>query len=218
MPAGRPTPFALLFGSSAPERFPGLRAGLAAAHCPPEDRDAFVLVREVVELLRELRPDEGMGAAVHGLVALLHYSYLFWATGERVRAVSDAELAELVASSESDGVPTSQPPDRATRYVQLPPLRVWATPVAGQPAEPLDGWFETRAGDRLSLLAVFGLNPAREGLTAVELAGSRAAELRRGDGTPLFAPLLAGGGAAGLVSLAGEEELLELAWRAGGLR
>jgi len=222
MTAARPTPFALLFGALAPERFPLLRSALAAAGCRPEDRDGFILVREVVELLRELRPDEGMGEAVQALVALVHYAYLFWSSGEPVRVISEAELAQLV---EQPALPTSrlpdQPPARApdvpTRYVQLPALRVWATPVAGQPAEPLDGWFETRAGDRVSLLALFGLSPTREGLTAVELAGPRAGALERRDGK-LFAPLLAGGDAAGLLSLAGEEELLELAWRVGADR
>jgi len=215
MPVPRPNPFALLFGTIAQERFPLLRTALEAAGRPAEDRDGFVLVREVAELLRELRPDEGLGEAVHALVGLLHYSYLFWMAGEIVNTVTEQELAAMVGRPGAGpaALPTSRPPDFPTRYVQLPPLRVWATPVAGQPAEPLDGWFAARLGDRLSQLAIFGLSPAREGFTTVELSGPRPAGLQRLDRTPLFAPLLDGGAAAGLVSLAGEEELLELAWR-----
>lgn len=204
----RPSPFALLFGTLAPGRFPALRAALEAAGSPPEDRERFLLLREVAELLRELRPEEGVGEAVQALVALLHASYLFWAAGEPLHPLSEADLASLIAAA--------PPPARrvaGTWYVQLPPLKVWATAVAGQPAEPLDGWFATGLGDRLVVLALFGLSPARGGLTAVEVAGARPAPGLRPDGTPPFAPLLAGGAAAGLFSLAGEAELLELAWR-----
>jgi hypothetical protein len=215
MPA-RPTPFDLLFGALAPERFPRLRGALEASGCPPEDREGFLLVREVAELLRELRPETGMGEAVHALVALLHCAYLYWLAGQPVQQVGEEQLAHLVERSwpAAENLPASAHPDVPTRYVQLPPLRVWATPVAGQPDEPLDGWFAWRSGQQLRLLAVFGLSPTREGLTVVELSGPRPALVRRLDGTPPFSPLLAGGAAAGLLSLAGEEELLALAWRA----
>jgi hypothetical protein len=224
MPEPRPTPVALVFGPTAPERFAALRSGLEAAGRDPRDRDAFLLVREVAELLHELRPDAGVGAAVQALAAFLHYAYLFWMDGERMTVVNEAELGRMLdlptsrlpdfPTSRPPDFPTSRPPDVLTRYIQLPALRVWATPVAGQPAEPLDGWFAARSGAELSLLAIFGLNQARGGLTAVELSGSRAAALVRPDGSPLFASLLEGGRVAGLSSLAGEAELLELAWRA----
>ena len=47
--------------------------------------------------------------------------------------------------------------------------------------------------------------------------GPAAGALERPDGTPLFSPVLAGGQAAGLYSLVGREELLELGWRARAL-
>lgn len=221
----RPTPFALVFGSVAPERFPVLRAALETVGRDPVDRDGFLLVREVAELLHELRPEAGVGDAVQGLVAFLHYAYLFWRDGEHVRILSDAELAELLGAESGrrvvqtippadPTVPAFRPSDFPTSYAQLPALRVWGTPLPGGSAEPLDGWFARRTGAGLSILAVFGLHPAREGLTAVELAGPRPGSLRRLDGSELFAPTLAGGAAAGLASIAGEAELLELAWRA----
>jgi hypothetical protein len=43
--------------------------------------------------------------------------------------------------------------------------------------------------------------------------GPRPLALVRADGTELFAPTLTGGQAAGLFSITGEEELLELGWR-----
>ena len=97
--------------------------------------------------------------------------------------------------------------------MQLPPLRVWGVAREGAPAEPLDGWFVTGGKDGLSVVAVFGIHPGREGFTVVGASGPRPDELRRADGTALFAPMLAGGMTAGLASLSGAEELLELAWR-----
>lgn len=210
MSAPRPDPFSLVFGSLAAERFPRIRAGLAAAGHPAEDRDGFLLLREVAELLQALRPEEGVGAAMAALVALVHHAYLFWADGRRIRTVGEEELAAILRGS----VTANPSPRLRSTYVQLPSLRVWGAPLEGQPVEPLDGWFLTRSEERLDALGVFGLSPGRPGLTAVEVSGSRPATLERLDGSPLFSPTLAGGARAGLASLAGQEELLELVWRA----
>jgi hypothetical protein len=63
------------------------------------------------------------------------------------------------------------------------------------------------------VLGVFGIHPERAGFSVVEVSGSRPGQLRRQDGTSLFSPSLPGGAMAGLFSLVGEEELLELGWR-----
>lgn len=209
--AARPTPFALVFGTLAAARFPVLRAGLAAAGRDPRDRDSFLMVEEVAELLRELRPEEGLGEGVSALVGLVHAAYLYWADGEQTTSVG-AEALELALAA-SSGASIAGTNAGTSRYVQLPPLRVWGVPAEGAPAEPLDGWFAFSRDGRLAVLAVFGLHPGRDGLTAVEVAGPRPEFLTREDGTPLFAPTLPGGGAAGLASVIGQEELLELAWR-----
>jgi hypothetical protein len=47
----------------------------------------------------------------------------------------------------------------------------------------------------------------------VEATGGRVEGLAREDGSRLFDPTLAGGADAGLRSIVGEEELLELGWR-----
>jgi hypothetical protein len=65
----------------------------------------------------------------------------------------------------------------------------------------------------LRVLGVFGIHPERQGFSVVEATGERPLLLRRADGSDLFAPTLPGGKAAGLFSLTGEEELLELGWR-----
>jgi hypothetical protein len=208
----RPTPFDLVFGDVASERFPPVREGIAAAGRDLTSRDEFLLVREVAELMREIRPDEGLGEAVEALVAFVHTAFLYWHHGERLVEVERDVLGQAIAVGARPGA--SDPPNTPTSYMQLPPLVVWGVPIAGSPPEPLDGWFLSRPGGVLTLLAVFGLRPGREAMTTVEIAGPRPpASLARLDGTPLFAPRVTGGAAAQLYSVEGEEELLELACR-----
>ena len=207
----RPTPFSLAFGDLAAERFPAIDHALTASGIDPRDRDAFLLLRDVSQLLRELRPDEGLGEGVEALAALVHAAYLFHRGGERLVVVDDETLRRLVSEAPGAGPAPGSP--REPAYVQLPPLRVWGVAVEGAPPEPLDGWFVTGEKTGLSLVAVFGMHPGREGFTVVEASGQRPDELRRPDGTALFAPMLDGGLTAGLASLSGAEELLELAWR-----
>jgi hypothetical protein len=208
----RPTPFDLVFGDVASERFPLVRQGIVAAGRDLASRDEFLLVREVAELLREIRPDEGLGEAVEALVAFVHTAFLYWHHGERLVEVERDLLGQAIAVGTRPGASDTR--DRATSYIQLPPLVVWGVPIAGSPPEPLDGWFFSQPGEILTILAVFGLRPGREAMTTVEIAGPRPpASLARLDGTPLFAPRVTGGAAAQLYSVDGEEELLELACR-----
>ena len=209
----RPTPFDFVFAPLADERFPAIRAALAAAGRDPRDRDAFLLVPEVVMLVREFRPDRGLGEGIDQLAALIHHAYLFWDSGCRVVAIGAEELGRLLADGADPAAGAKAEPSSA-RYVQVPERRVWARPVEGEPFEPLDGCFLDPAPDGgLRVLAVFGLRPERAGFTVVEAQGARLAGLVRPDGTALFAPVLEGGAQAGLHTLAGTEELLELGWR-----
>jgi hypothetical protein len=209
MTTSRPTPFDFAFSGAAEERFPAIRKALVAAGRDPRDRDAFLMERAVVELLREIRPEEGVGEAMDEFVALVHLAWLFWADGARVVPIGEEQLTHLTRESPA----IAAGPTSAT-YVQLPPRKVWGLPVAGSPAEPLDGWFVAPHGGEIQAAAVFGLHPDRAGFSVVAVDGPRPEGLVRGGGDPLFAPVLAGGDAAGLYSVTGMEELLELVWRA----
>ena len=208
----RPTPFDLVFERVAEQRFPALRDALARDGHDPRDRDAFLMTREAVELVRELRPDEGVGEAIDQLVALVHHAYLLWNAGVLTLSIPDAGLASLVASRPD--LPAGDADIPPAYYAQLPPRRMWAEVLEGQPHEPLDGCFvhATPAGE-IRVLGVFGVHPERMGFSVVEASGPLAPALARPDGAPLFTPMLAGGEAAGLHSIGGEEELLELGWR-----
>lgn len=210
----RPTPLELVFGPIADERFPAIRDALVAAGYQLADRDGFVLVREAVELLRELRPDEGVGEGIDELVAFVHAAFLCWVGGQPVVELDREGLERLLRAPASPGLAGAGP--ALSYYVQLPGRRIWGEPLVGAPPEPLDGWFARASGGVIVAVAIFGLHPARPGLTAVEVLGPRPTDLRRPDGTPPFAPRLEGGEAAGLASIASAAELLELMYRVHG--
>ena len=210
----RLSPFALAFNDLAADRFPAIQSALTDEGTDPADRDAFLMNREVVGLIRELRPDEGVGEEIGQLAALVHHVYLFWAAGAATVELTAEQLDALLR----DPVMASVPAVPLPGYAQVPPRRVWAEPVLGAPHEPLDGCFvhEVLDSGDLRVLGVFGVHPDRPGFTVVEAAGPRVSFLARPDGSALFAPLLPGGAAAGLNSLAGSEELLELGYRMSG--
>ena len=213
MAAARPTPFDLVFAALAEERFPAIQAALAAAGHDPRDRDACLMTREVVQLVHDLRPDDGVGEEIEQLVALVHHAYLFWLAGTPTLEVTAAELAGLLGAAAATADEREEVPPAF--YVRLPEQRIWAEVIPGAPHEPLDGCFLAPAPDgRLRVLGAFGLRAGRMGLSVVEVTGARPVALARPDGTPLFSAALEGGRAAGLASLVGGEELLELGWRA----
>jgi hypothetical protein len=207
----RPTPFDLVFTRAAESVFPAIRTALEQTGQDPADRDGFLMVPDAVALLHELRPEEGLGEGMDQLVALVHHAYLLWDAGLPTVPVSAREAAALLDAPASDTGPAERPP--RAYYAQFEERQVWARVVNGLPAEPMDGCFVHAAGEVLRVLGIFGLRPEREGFSAVETAGPRPHALERPDGSRLFSPVLAGGTAAGLYSLAGGEELLELGWR-----
>ena len=211
----RPIPFDLVFQHAAESSFPRIAASLAEGGHDPADRDAFLMDREVITLLRDLRPDEGLGEAMDQMVALVHHAYLTWAAGGVTIPVGRETAEELLGPLAPDaGGPRDVPP----YYAQFPERMVWARVIESEAPEPLDGVFVSRDPQALlRVLGIFGLRPDRPGFSAVEATGPRTARLTREDGTALFAPTLPGAAAAGLRSITGEEELLELGWRTRGL-
>ncbi len=204
----RLTPFDLVFRAASQEVFPGIRLALSEGGHDPRDRDRFLMLREVVTLLRELRPEQGLGEGIDQLAALLHHAYLYWDAGELAFEVPVHLLAEAAREPEEHG---DAP---AAYYAVMPEHRIWAEVIPGLPSEPLDGCFVHSAPDgRLRVLGVFGIHRDREGFSVVEATGFRPVGLARTDGSWLFAPTLPGGKAAGLFSISGMEELLELGWR-----
>jgi hypothetical protein len=207
----RATPFDLVFNRAAESSFPRIASSLAAGGHDPADRDAFLMDREVVTLLRDFRPEEGLGEAMDQMVALVHHAYLAWAAGGVTISVGREAAEELLVKAAE----AADSKDLPAYYAQFPERMVWAAVIENEAPEPLDGVFvsQVRAGGDLRVLGIFGLRPERAGFSAVEATGGRAEGLAREDGSPLFDPTLPGGAAAGLRSIVGEAELLELGWR-----
>lgn len=210
MTAPRSTPFDLVFDVIARDRFPEVRASLESASADPANRDAFLLDRHVVQVLRDLVPDEGVGEAVDQHVALLHNAYLFWQDGQRVVRLNRKDTESLLATAPANG----HGPAPDTVYVQFPERTLWAQINEGAPHEPLDGVFVSAIREGYRVLGIFGMHPDRIGFSVAEVSGTRLADQQRPDGTALFAPLLPGGAAANLYSVDGAPELVELGARA----
>ena len=216
----RPTPFSLVFADLAVEQFPLIAAALQQNATDPADRDRFVLLEPVGRLLRSILP-EGAGAdALEAHVLLLHHAFLYWAAGERVYSISDHLLRRAVAETRI----TTELPYKSL-YLQVPELRVWGSPNAAAPPEPLDGLFVSKGlrSGAIEVLAIFGMRPDRPGFSAVGLVGRADTEApgateieiaaEREDGSAPFGPKLAGGTAAGLYSVGNAGELLLLTTR-----
>lgn len=209
-PGARLSPFALAMGPFATDRLGEVHRALAEAEVDAFDRDAWALSRAGAELLHDLRPEAGLGDAAAGFVALAHAAFLFWQQGQHVVTLSRPELDGL-AGGDHVGPPSAGGP--RAYYLQLPPRRVWGTPLVGAAPEPLDGWFALTGPGQLALVAVFGLLPGRPGFTVSLAEGPPPGPLAREDGSALFASTLEGGEVAGLWSIQGPAELLELGWR-----
>ena len=208
-PLPRPTPWDLVFRELGTERFPPLAAELRDSGTDPWDRDGFLLRRPVVELLRDLRPEGGVGEAMDEMAALVHLAFLYWHAGGPLLELREPTLKDLLRGEPSQ---STDGPSRAY-YAQLPARKIWGMPVEGGAAEPLDGCFVARHGPTCSVAGIFGLHQQRDGFTVVEVTGPAPSLTMREDGSALFAPALAGGREAGLHSITGMAELLELAWR-----
>lgn len=210
--APRPTPYDVAFGADAEPRFVRIRDSLAATGRDPHDADAFVLDREVVTYLRELVPEEGVGEGMVQHIALLHHAYLYWAEGGWLLRLSRPRASALLAAGTAP-TPAIRSDDALPRafYLQLPERLVWAELAPGEPHQPLDGLFVRPwpAGGYF-VLAVFGLHAGHDGFSVVDADGYPEPGAARDDGSAPFQPALPGGAAAGLFSIVGAEELLEL--------
>jgi hypothetical protein len=205
----RPTPLELIFSRIATTEFPAIRKAVEQGGIDPTDRDAFLLIPDVVALMRDLRPEEGIGEGMDFLVALGHHAYLAWDAGSLTVPLGVAQ-AEALLGTNGPAVPPLGDAPKAY-YAQFLEHRVWAKVIDEEMAEPLDGCFvHSTSGGALRVLGIFGLRPERLGFTAVEATGPRPEALARPDGTALFASTL---GAERLHSITGGEELLELGWR-----
>ena len=210
----RPTPYTMVFGDIAGERFPAIRAVQEESHADPVSRDVFLMNREAVSLVHDLEPEKGIGEGVAQLAALVHHAYLFWLHGCWVFQMERGAVSRLVQSPPMEGMDAHLPP---AYYLQLPRQLLWGQLGPDEPFQPLDGCFvTTREGPLVVALGVFGLHPDRMGFTVVEAEGPYSESADRGAASTAFAPQMEGGVEAGLYSVTDPAELITLVGRAAG--
>jgi hypothetical protein len=218
--SARVHPFDLVFGQIAPERFPAVQRAIGGDPLTAADRDRFVLLAPVGQLLRDLSPDDAPPDAIEAYAHLVHHAYRYWEAGARLWDVDETVLAHALA-----GGPLRSTLEHPALYLRLPALRVWGAARDAEPPEPLDGAFVTAAAapGAVAALGIFGMHTERPGFTAVAVEGRADADdpaageilvaAARSDGSAPFAPRLAGGAAAGVWSVANAGELLLLVCR-----
>lgn len=204
----RPHPFSLVFSDIAAERFPAVAEELDPL--PPLDR--FLMSGAVVELLRDLRPDSGLGDAADEFVAFVHAAYCFWGSGARTRILDAPTTRALLVTPRETA--RRRLDHGAVGYIQVAPRLVWSRLAEADVHEPLDGWFALPGTRGLRMVACLGVHPSRPGLSVLTVEGDSPDHLGRPDGTPAFAPQMEGGDTAGLASVATSSELLAMGWNA----
>ncbi len=206
-------PFEYAFGELAEQRFPGIREEAAAAQKDTADRGQFASLSSVQQLLAEVESPELLeqhAEAAEEYLNTLYVAFRFWEGGRQVASVGKADI-EAALAAELDERPSV--PGGAC-YLQLPQRWCWAQVAPDQPHEPLDGLFLVAGPSHreITVLAVLGLRPDRPGFSEVTVIAlpqdftTARAEAR----TPAFAPVIAGGEAAGLKSVVSSGELLHL--------
>jgi hypothetical protein len=206
--SARPDPWSLFLAELGDQHFPAIREAIG----PAAGRDAFLLSIPALELLEQLRPDDGSGEAIDDLVDLAWAAWRFWDAGRLLLPFDAAATRALVAGSAVD--PRARAPARGAWYIQVAERIIWGRPAAEGAFEPLDGCFLVRDEEQLLVVACFGVHPDRPGFTIATARGGRPGRLARSDGTALFAPVMPGGAEAGLHAVTSPDELLLLGWHA----
>jgi hypothetical protein len=207
----RPHPFDMVFSHFADDTFPEIRAAAAE---PAMDVTAVAKLPAFQRLLAEVgSPDlaEQDPEAAGEYLVLLFVAYRYWLAGTHTVSVDRGKLDAAIVRGPRDAADV--PHDAC--YVALPEHWCWATIGDNQPHEPVDGMFVviSRAGAEITIAAILGLRPGREGFSQVTVTSS-VDDLLTASKTvrdPPFAPVMEGGGEAGFKSVVSRGELLLLA-------
>ena len=165
-------------------------------------------------LLRELvSPDfaEEDARAVTEYLALVFAAYRYWEAGESTLSIDKDKLTRAIQQPPMQGLAAHHD----ACYLEFPERWFWATIGEGQPHEPMEGMFvvSTRPHADITVVAILGLRPGREGFSQVTVTADAdavtAASATMRD--PPFAPVMEGGVAAGFKSVTSDGELLYLA-------
>jgi hypothetical protein len=203
------------FAEIAERWFGAIRTEATAQHRDPRDRVQFEAIPAVQRALHDIEDPsllESTPMAAAGYLAALFAAFTYWNGGQETVRPTKQSMERLFAAPERWSLAPAE--DRDV-YVQLPEHWFWSRIGEDAPHEPIDGMFVSanRTRGELSVLAVLGLRNDRDDFSQISVTGAFAAlphvagALRR----PLFAPVVDGGEAAGLLSVITTGETLALA-------
>ncbi len=210
----RTTPLELAFpdDEAQADLFRSIAEEADARGADATDLQAFMLLDRVGAALRELRPAELGGEAIHRYGVLFQQAYLFHTAGSPLYLLTTGAVRYLV-----DGGPAVERVELPSPagYVQFPQHLFWVD-VAGHP-ESVDGMFWHLGGlGLIHLLMAHGLRGDRPGLGVVPVAEAPWTDASlwltatvRAEGSD-FATTLPGGDLEGLHSFVAAGEPLKL--------
>ena len=178
-------PYELVFGTSEfeDERFPAIRAEAEGRDVDVRDRESFIMLETVGELMRSLLPPDAGVPATAQFGAIVTHAYHYWLAGKQTVSIDEPVLRALLERA-SIGSWDITPPTPAG-YFQLPRNVVFARVAEDAHAEAIDGFFFVMPGtndpavppyERLDVLAVLGLVPNRAGFSVIDISTTLTAE------------------------------------------
>ena len=174
----RAHPYDLVFGAPEFEEqaFPAIREEAEARGVDVRDRQRFVMLAQVGELMRSLLPPDANETAVAQFSDIVTHAYHYWLAEKRTFTVEEDALRALL-QGEPIGAWDMVPPAPAG-YVQLPRNLLFARISEESHAEAVDGFFFIMPGvndaavppyEYLSVVFILGLLPNRGGFSIVSV-------------------------------------------------
>lgn len=148
------------------EAFPQIREESEARAVPADNREQFLMLETMGDLLRSLLPPDAGAPAFTQFGAIAMQAYSYWLAGKHTFTIDEAVLRGLLAHDFIGSWHMSAP--AAAGYVQLPRNIIFARIEESAHAEAIDGFF-FRQGERLELLLVLGLMPSRAGYSIIDV-------------------------------------------------
>jgi hypothetical protein len=171
-------PYDMVFGTGGfeAEVFPAIREEAEARGVDVHDRERFIMLVAVGDLMRAMLPDDAGTSATQQFSALVWHAYHCWLARKPVFEIDGIALRKLLSADTVVGSWDMTPPAPAG-YVQLARNTVFARIDENAQPEAVDGFFFVMPGVGIvDALLVLGLVPQRGGFSVVEAGTSVTAE------------------------------------------
>ena len=214
----RRTPLELAFpdAEAAGARMAEIAREVEARNVDVGDPGAFAMLASVNGLLKEMVGEAAPADEILRFAVLLFHAYHHHRAQAPTLLVTTPVCRYLVGGPGDGGAPA---PPAPAGYAQLPRHLFWIQGDAEAPAEAVDGFFWSAAGDAFHVLLAVGMRDGRPGLAVVPLPEAPLAEVAtwaretiRPSGND-FATTLPGGELEGLHSFVAAGEVLKFAAR-----